>query len=139
MLNDVEPQALIDALAQELAKNPAMKMPEWALFVKTGMHRERVPARTDWWYVRAASMLRTIAIRGPVGVSRLRVKYGGRKNRGYQPDAFKEAGGKIIRTILQQLERGKLVKQDTRGLHKGRVLTSDGHKLINSISKQVGA
>ena len=116
-----------------------MKMPEWAVFVKTGMHRERVPARTDWWYVRGASMLRTIALRGPVGVSRLRVKYGGRKNRGYAPDAYKEAGGKIIRTILQQLEKAKLVKQDTRGLHKGRVLTSDGHKLINSISKQVGA
>jgi small subunit ribosomal protein S19e len=132
-----EPQAHIAALAKELQQVPEMKMPEWALFVKTGSQKERVPLQTDWWYLRAASMFRTIVLKGPIGTSKLRIKYGSRKNRGVRPDRFHIAGGKIIRTILQQLEAAKLVKQEMKGVHKGRIPTGAGYTLINKAAKEV--
>ena len=36
--------------------------------------------------------------------SRLRTRYGSRKNRGVKPERFKRGSGKIIRVILQQAD-----------------------------------
>ena len=43
-----------------------------------------------------------------------------------EPEKFKTASGKVIRTILQQLEQAQLVKNLQQGIHKGRVLTKKG-------------
>ena len=61
MMYDVDPQKHIDALAAELAK-AGITQPEWAAFVRTGVSKERVPARQDWWQVRAAAILMGLAI-----------------------------------------------------------------------------
>lgn len=135
MIHDIEPNKLIEAVANDLES--IVPMPEWAKFVKTGPHVERVPTQKNWWQLRAASVLRTVAIKAPIGVSKLRVKYGGRKNMGVAPDHFVRAGGKIIRTVLQQLEAAKLIKQDSRGVHKGRVVTGPGYTLLNSAAKKI--
>lgn len=79
---EVQPTALIKRLSEELKKIEAIRPPQWALFVKTGVHKERPPEQTDWWYTRAASLLRRLYVDGPVGISRLRTYYGGRQNRG---------------------------------------------------------
>jgi hypothetical protein len=42
----------------------------------------------DWWFVRAASMLRKLYLRGPIGVSRMRKFYGGRHRPGMSPPYF---------------------------------------------------
>lgn len=125
-----ETQKHIEILAQELEKQGIIA-PDWARFVRTSQGRERAPTQANWWQIRAASMLRVIAERGPVGTAKLRVKYGGRENRGMAPDKFALASGKIIRTILQQLEKSQLIKQDSRGVHKGRMATGAGYKLLN--------
>ena len=52
---DVPADSLINAVAMELSKNKKIKPPEWAPFVKTGVHKERRPENSDWWYVRCAS------------------------------------------------------------------------------------
>jgi small subunit ribosomal protein S19e len=57
-----------------------IKAPEWAIFVKTGVHKERPPIQEDWWQIRAADVLRTIERMGPIGTQKLRTKYGGKKN-----------------------------------------------------------
>lgn len=139
MMRSVNPQMLIEELAKELKAAKLVEMPGWAVFVKTGSHKERTPQRADWWYIRAASVLRIVALKGPIGTSKLRVRYGGRKNRGMAPDKFREASGKIIRTLLQQLEASRLIKQDARGVHKGRIVTGDGYKLINAVAKKLSA
>jgi len=139
MMQRVEAQKLVLALSKELKAAKLVDMPDWARFVKTGAHRERVPSNPDWWYIRAASILRTVAEKGPIGTSKLRARYGGRQNRGYAPDKFREASGKIIRTILQQLESSRLIKQDASGAHKGRMATGDGHKLLNAVAKKMSA
>ena len=130
----VSRQAMIGELSKHLKEH--IRKPEWAEFVKTGVSREKPPVDPDWWYMRAASMLLKIEKLGPVGVSKLRTKYGGRKNRGVAPEHTFKGSGKIIRTILQQLEKEGLVKQDAKGVHKGRVLTPKARSLVVKLSKQ---
>jgi len=130
---DVEGNKLIESAAKELAKD--IKAPEWAAFVKTGMAQDRVPAREDWWQVRAASILRTLyKARGPLGTQKLRTKYGSRKNRGHKPERFYRASGKIIRVMLQQLEKaGYIIQKDVAG-HKGRIITGKGKSFLDKLA-----
>jgi len=116
---------------------PEMKVPDWASFAKTGSHKERPPQRDDWWYVRAASILRKIYRYGPIGVSKLRVKYGGRKNRGHKPDKFIVAGGNNIRKILQQLDTLGFTKQDVVAKRKGRVITPKGKSFLDKLAIEI--
>jgi small subunit ribosomal protein S19e len=132
---DVPADVLITKLSAYLKENMREIQPtDWAGYVKTGSHVERVPQNPDWWYVRSASMLRKLYMNGPVGVSRLRKEYGGRKRRGVRPAHFAKAGGNIIRTILQQLEQAGLVQKDGA---KGRVVSGKGRSLLDAMSTQI--
>jgi len=111
-----------------------VRPPEWAAYVKTGSHVERAPHNPDWWYIRAASILRKLYIKGPIGVSRLRKLYGGRKRRGVKPAHFRRAGGSIIRHILQQLEEAGLAEKDG---NRGRILTPKGRSLLDALAARI--
>ena len=132
---DKDPMELIVKVSEEL--KTLIKSPDWAMFVKTGPGKERPPTDTDWYYKRAAAVLRTIYMRGPIGVSRLRVKYGNKKNRGMKPERFRKAGGKIIRTILQQCDAAGFseIIKPMQGIKKraGRKLTEKGRKFLEEI------
>jgi len=134
---DVEPSELVEKTSEELKKLQELKPVAWAVFVKTGTHKERPPVKSDWWYARAASILRSVALLGPVGVSKLRTKYGGKKNRGYRPEHFFKGSGSIIRKILQQLEKAGLIVKAEKGVHKGRVITPKGISLLNSVASKI--
>ncbi len=125
----------IEALAKVLKEK--IKAPAWTLYVKTGAGKERPPVDADWFYMRAASVLRTVYMRGPVGVQKLRVKYGNKKNRGHKPEAFVKASGKILRNILQQLEKAELLKFKKDGVMKGRIVTPKGRSLVDKVMKGV--
>jgi small subunit ribosomal protein S19e len=129
----VRPEKLIEGLKEELKKIEEIKPPEWSYFVKSGTHRQRPPQQEDFWYIRAASILRQLYLH-PVGVERLRTYYGGRKDRGRAPPKFRKASGSIIRKILQQLEKAGLVEK----CKKGRKLTSKGQALLSKVAKAVG-
>ena len=131
---DVDSQALILKTAEELKKVPEIKAPAWASFVKTGMHKERSPVDNEWWYKRVASVLRTVYRLGPIGVSKLRTKYGGKKNRGVKKEHFFKGSGNIIRKSLQQLEKAGFVKFAEKGVHKGRVITPKGKSFLDKIA-----
>ena len=134
---DVDSQELILKAAEELKKIPEIKAPVWAAFVKTGMHKERPPVNSDWWYTRAASVLRAIYRLGPVGVEKLRTKYGGKKNRGVKKEHFFKGSGNILRKSLQQLEKAGFVKFADKGIHKGRVITPKGRAFLDKIATQI--
>ncbi|SVC83037.1 uncharacterized protein METZ01_LOCUS335891, partial [marine metagenome] len=74
-VNDIGPEKANQLLASELKKIDKITPPSWADFVKTGQHKERPPENPDWWFVRAASILRNIYNHGPVGVSKMRTRY----------------------------------------------------------------
>lgn len=136
-INDVPANALISEVAKELKKQNLVKPPVWAFYVKTGAHKMRPPVENDWWYLRSAAVLRTIVHLGPIGVSKLRTKYGGKKNRGHKPNRFKKGSGNIIRKVLQQLEKSQLVKQvDLKG-KKGRIITARGQSLLGKVAVQI--
>ncbi len=132
---DVPANVLINRLSGYMKENIREIQPaDWAGFVKTGSHVERVPQNPDWWYVRSASLLRKLYMNGPVGVSRLRKEYGGRKRRGVRPAHFAKAGGNILRSILQQLEQAGLAQKDGT---KGRVVSGKGRSLLDAMSTQI--
>ena len=134
---DADSQELILKAAEELKKVPEIKAPEWAEFVKTGMHKERPPVNGDWWFMRTASVLRAVYRLGPVGVSKLRTKYGGIKNRGVKKEHFFKGSGSILRKALQQLEKAGFVKFVEKGVHKGRIITPKGRAFLDKIATQM--
>lgn len=135
-VREVPADIFIKYLANYLKSNvPAVKPPSWALYVKTGSFKTGVPENPDWWYFRAASLLRKLYISGtPVGVGTLRVVYGGLKRRGSAPPHFRKASGSHIRHILQQLEAAGYVAKIRGG---GRVLTPKAISLLTRIAYDV--
>jgi small subunit ribosomal protein S19e len=126
-------------LAEALKKIPEFKQPEWSYFVKSGPAKERPIDDSDFWYKRAASILKQIYKKKILGVSRLRTKYGSKKNRGFKPEEFRKASGKIIRTILQQSELAGLTEKATpvkgvRGRKPGRQLTAKGKEFLEGVN-----
>ncbi len=136
---DVDAQELIEKAAEELKKIPELKPPVWAAFVKTGMHKERPPFRNDWWYFRAASVLRAVYRLQPIGVSKLRSKYGGKKNRGVKTEHRYKGSGSVLRKALQQLEKAGFVKFAEKSVHKGRVITPKGKSFLDKIATQINS
>jgi small subunit ribosomal protein S19e len=130
---DVPADELISKLAEQLKKDKKIASPSWAAFVKTGAHTEKSPQNKDWWYTRCASLLRKVYIHGPVGVSDLKSRYGGRKQIGYNLAHHKNAGGAIIRKALQQLEgAGYIVKKS-----RGRLISEEGTRRIDRIATEL--
>ena len=121
-------------LAEALKQISEFKQPEWVDFVKTGVAKKRPPQEKDFWYKRAASILRQIYIKEVVGVNRLKTRYGSKQNRGMKPEIFKKGSGKIIRVILQQAEEaGLLEKINESGKRAGRRLTDKGKELMDGL------
>lgn len=126
---DVPAIQLIERLAMKLADFKAVTPPEWASFIKTGVHREKAPLRKDWWQVRTAAMLRKIYIKGPIGIERLAAEYGGKIDRGSAPYHAVRGSRSVAREILKQLEKSNLVKKE-RGV--GRSITPTGRSLLDN-------
>ncbi|MFB6132880.1 MAG: 30S ribosomal protein S19e [Halanaeroarchaeum sp.] len=135
-LYDAPADELIEALAATLEDR--LEEPEWATFAKTGTARELPPEQDDFWSRRAASILRKVAIDGPVGVESLSTAYGDTKrgsNRYSVAPAHKtDASKNIIRTILQQLEDADLVAQEGSA---GRIVTPEGRSLLDETAGEV--
>jgi small subunit ribosomal protein S19e len=116
---------LVELVGKEIASMSAIKAPAWIMQVKSGSHAERTISDPNFWQNRLGSIL--VAVwREPIGVSRLRRKYGGKREHTVSRSHHRMAGGKIIRTGLQQLEAAGLVKKEK----KGRVITPAGMSVL---------
>jgi len=121
-------------LALALKEIPEFRAPEWSFFVKSGVAKKKPSQEKDFWFKRAASILRQIYTHKVVGVNRLKTRYGGLQNRGMKPERFRKGSGKIIRIILQQAEKsGFLEKFNEPGKRAGRRLTANGKKFLEEI------
>src|SRR5512137_1889635 len=130
---DASADHLIRKVAEELRKHKEITPPPWAAFAKTGAHKEMPPEDPDWWYVRVAAVLRRVYVDGPLGVERMRSFYGGKKNRGSRPNAFRKGSGSILRKSLQQLEAAGLVIHDKTG----RRVSPAGMSFLDNLSQEV--
>ena len=131
---DVPAEQLIAKVAVKLREIDTIKPPEWAEYVRTGRHTERAPVQKDWWYTRSASILRKVAIKGPIGTSRLAEEYGGFADRGSRPNKAVKGSRNIARKSIMQLEASGLVAKNK---NKGRIVTSRGQKLLDAAAKEV--
>lgn len=126
---------LIEKLAKYLKDNvEGVAPPKWAPFTKTGSHVSRPPQNPEWWFVRCASLLRKIYLKGPIGTQHLRSEYGGRIDRGVRPEHARRSGGSIIRKAIQQLEAAGLVEPSR---NRGRVVTGEGRRLLDRLSTEI--
>ncbi|KUO86274.1 MAG: 30S ribosomal protein S19 [Caldivirga sp. MG_3] len=135
-VKDVPQDKLVERLARYLKDNvPQVKPPQWAVYVKTGRNKDRPPQNDDWWYIRAAAVLRRIYLNGPVGLGSLRSSFSYRAKVGprVRSERTAKAGGAIIRTILHQLEAAGLVEK-TNG---GRVITAKGRSLLDKLAAEL--
>jgi len=131
---DAPSEKLIANVAQKLKDSGSVSPPEWAEFAKTGVHTEKAPIQVDWWYTRAASVLRKVYIKGPIGTSKLAAEYGGFNDRGSKPNKAVKGSRSIIRRSLMQLESAGLVAKNK---NNGRVVTPKGQALLDNAAKEV--
>lgn len=131
---DVPPAMLLPRLASELKSREAVRPPEWAAFVRTGVHTQQAPDQPDWWYLRSASVLRKVYLKGHIGVEHLAAEYGGKKDRGSAPYHARTGSRSVIREIVFQLEKSGLL--ETRK-SLGRRLSPSGMKLLATVSRDV--
>ena len=127
-VNDIPGQKLVSKLAQALKGEKALQPPEWAPFAKTAAHREKAPEQPDWWHHRAASVLRKLYLRGPLGTERLARLYSGTVDRGGKPNRSHPGSRKVLRLMMQQLETAELVERSS----KGRCVAPRGQALLNN-------
>jgi small subunit ribosomal protein S19e len=135
---ELDPQNYNLKLAEALKQIPEFQEPDWAKFVKSSPSKERPIEDPDFWYKRAASILRQIYKNKVVGVNRLRTKYGSKKNRGMKPERFVKSGGKIIRVILQQADKAGFTEaikelRGTKEKRMGRKMTLKGKTFLEGI------
>jgi len=124
----IEPSTFIQAIAEKLKEYPEIIAPNGSEFWKTAFFKELAPINHQtFWYVRCASLLRKINKFGPIGVNRLRKKYGGKNKRGPGLNHSAKGSGKIIRVALQQLENANLIVKTEKN---GRILSNEGRSLL---------
>lgn len=120
-------------LVSEFKKEKNLEVPEWASYLKAGVHKEKAWEDPDWFYNRLASTLRKVYVNGPIGISKLSEEYGGRIDRGSQRYHPGKGSRYVIRQMLQTLEKLGYVKKDK----KGRMVSPQGTSILDKASKEV--
>ncbi len=131
---DVPAERLLSRLSDHLRSEGKVRPPEWAPFVRTGIHTENAPVQKDWWYLRVASVLRKVYLLAPVGTSRLSAEFGGARDDGSAPYHPRKGSRNIVRTALQQLEEAGYVAIREK---RGRVITPAGQKLLDRLAYEI--
>ncbi len=134
-VRDVDAKKLIPIVKEELKKIEEIQPPTWAAYAKSGVNRQRPPEQPDFWYIRAASVLRRVYLDGPIGAEKLKTYYGGRKRRKTKPARARKGSGSVIRKLLQQLESAGFVKGNKK--YKGRKITPKGQKFLDNLAYKV--
>jgi small subunit ribosomal protein S19e len=132
---DIPASTFIQHLARYIKDNIDQVQPlPWTITAKTSSHTSRQPEDPDWWFTRAASILRKTYTHGPIGIEKLRAEYGGRHRKGAIREHTRKGGGTNIRKILQQLETAGLIETTK---NKGRKITSEGRRTLDKLAADI--
>jgi len=137
---DIPADMLISSLSAKLHSFEGIKAPEWAHHAKTGTHRERPPVQEDWWHTRAASILRKVALKGPIGTNRISQEFGGAKDRGVKKNKAVAGSRNISRKIMQQLLLSGLLEDSMNSsgtVNQGKIVSSKGQSLLDEVAHSV--
>merc|ERR1711937_506665 len=116
-----------------IKRQPKFDVPKYHDIVKTAVLKELAPYDEDWFFVRAASILRKVYLRKGTGVGALKKWYGGSSgtHRGTRKAHFSTASGAIIRKAMLELEKLEMMEHCSDG---GRVITSKGRAEMDRIA-----
>merc|ERR1712017_33910 len=81
-LKDVPANDFIAAYADFLKRTNKIELPKWVDIVKTGHYHELSPYDEDWFYTRAAAIVRKLYIRPRLGAARMAKLFGGKERNG---------------------------------------------------------
>ncbi|TNJ26500.1 Ribosomal protein S19e [Giardia muris] len=126
----------IAAFAAHLKNEGTIKVPNFANFVKTGCSRKNAPACADWFYIKAASVMRHFYVSGttPLGVSTLAGKYSHPASGRSTPHHTRDASRKVIRSIVQQFAgQNLLLTRDGEARH----ISPNGRKMVEEFANSL--
>mmetsp|Transcript_46650 Transcript_46650/g.73025 ORF Transcript_46650/g.73025 Transcript_46650/m.73025 type:complete len:145 (-) Transcript_46650:2274-2708(-) len=112
---DINSEIFIKTYADYLKRSGKLDHPSWIEIVKTGKGKKTTPNDQDWYYIRVASLVRKFYINGSKGVGGLSKEYGCRKRNGSKPGHKANGSRKILRYILQQLEKLDIIYKSKIG------------------------
>eukprot|EP00286_Rhodomonas_abbreviata_P006799 CAMPEP_0181326904 /NCGR_PEP_ID=MMETSP1101-20121128/21778_1 /TAXON_ID=46948 /ORGANISM="Rhodomonas abbreviata, Strain Caron Lab Isolate" /LENGTH=149 /DNA_ID=CAMNT_0023435451 /DNA_START=37 /DNA_END=486 /DNA_ORIENTATION=- len=133
-VRDVNAPDFISAYAEVLKNNDKFVVPKWADLVKTGVHKELAPYDPDWYFIRAAAIVRKVYLRQGTGVGALRKRFGGNYRRGAAPERHQDSAGGLIRSILITLDELKITEKTEKG---GRRISRIGQQALDLVAGQV--
>ena len=133
-VKDVAAHDFVIAYAAHLKRIGKIEVPKWADLVKTGTAKELAPYDPDWYYIRAAAIVRKIYLREGTGVGSLRKRFGGNYRRGSAPDKHQDAAGGLIRTICLNLDKLNITEATGKG---GRKVSRTGQQALDLVAGQV--
>ena len=132
-VREVPADLFVAHLARHLETARLIQAPTWADLCKTGCLKQMPPNFQNWWFTRAAAVARQVYLHPGTSVTELKNRFGSKKHYGTAPCHFCQASGKVIRVILQQLEKTGWVKKG----EDGRTITAKGQKQLDLIAKEV--
>ncbi|MCL4350127.1 MAG: 30S ribosomal protein S19e [Candidatus Thermoplasmatota archaeon] len=131
-VREIPGDVMVEELTTEFSSMENIKVPEWTLFQKAGMHREKSWSQEDWYYRRLASTLRKVYSKGNIGIEKLSTEYGGKKDGGSKPYHPARGSRAIIRHMFNELQELGLVEKG----EKGRRVTAKGQAMLDRAAKK---
>ncbi len=129
---EADAQKLIEVTAGRL-KESGIPRPKYIDYVKSGAGKERVPESEDFFYFRCASVLRQVYLKGPIGISKLRTKYGSKRAHWVRRHHHYRAGGSVIKDAFDALEKKGYIKTTKTG----RIITPGGKSFLDKLSNEI--
>ncbi len=137
---DVPANKFVNQLASFFKEKNIIKVPKYALLVKTSKSNDCEPIDPDYIFYRAAAICRKLYLTKSknLGVGSLRVMFSKKQRRGCQPPKTFRAGGKIIRELVIQLKNAGYVqnyeKDKEEEANSGLFLTKKGRSELDKIA-----
>jgi len=133
-MKDVSANKWVRAMASHLKQTGKLFVPTCAEFVKQSHGNQRAPQNPDWYFYRAAAVLRRIYQRPGTGYGGLSKPFGMKKNNGSRPEKFVRAAKGMLHWVCKSLEGMKLIG---KGKKSGRVITKEGKRKCDAIAFNV--
>ena len=133
-MRDVSAYKWIRAMAAHLKQSGKLFVPNCTELMKQSHGNQRAPENPDWYFYRAASVLRHVYIHPGTGYGGLGKAFAIKKNNGSRPEKTVKATRGLLHWVCRSLEGLKLI---AKGKAKGRVLTREGRRKADAIAFNV--
>ena len=135
---DVPANKLVNEVAAFFKEKNIIKVPKYALLVKTSKSNDCEPINPDYIFYKAAAICRKLYVTKSknVGVGSLRSMFSKKQRRGCQPPKTFRAGGKIIRELVIQLKNAGYIQNygGEEETNSGLFLTKTGRSELDKIA-----